>query len=89
MDLQSKTGSVVNADGSVSELPVEEIIQGTEILVKVGQTVPLDGIVVKGSASMDVSMMTGESNPVFVKENDLVMGGTIVLDSAIHIKSTK
>ena len=89
MDLKAKTGSVVNADGSVSELPVEEIIQGTEILVKVGQTVPLDGIVVKGSASMDVSMMTGESNPVFVKENNLVMGGTIVLDSAIHIKSTK
>ena len=89
MDLKAKTGSVVNADGSVSDVPVEEIIQGTEILVKVGQTVPLDGIVVKGSASMDMSMMTGESNPVFVKENDLVMGGTIVLDSAIHIKSTK
>ena len=89
MDLKAKTGSIVNSDDSVSEVPVEEILIGTEILVKVGQTVPLDGIVVKGSASMDMSMMTGESNPVFVKENDLVMGGTIVLDSAIHIKSTK
>ena len=89
MDLKAKTGSIINPDDSVSEVPVEEIIIGTEILVKVGQTVPLDGIVVKGSASMDMSMMTGESNPVFVKENDLVMGGTIVLDSAIHIKSTK
>ena len=89
MDLKSKTGSILNSDGSVSEVPVEEILIGTEILVKVGQTVPLDGIVVKGSASMDMSMMTGESNPVFVKQDDLVMGGTIVLDSAIHIKSTK
>ena len=89
MDLKAKTGSIVNSDDSVSEVPVEEILIGTEILVKVGQTVPLDGIVVKGAASMDMSMMTGESNPVFVKENDLVMGGTIVLDSAIHIKSTK
>ena len=89
MDLKAKTGSIVNSDDSVSEVPIEEILIGTEILVKVGQTVPLDGIVVKGSASMDMSMMTGESNPVFVKENDLVMGGTIVLDSAIHIKSTK
>ena len=89
MDLKAKTGSILNSDGSVSEVPVEEILTGTEILVKVGQTVPLDGIVVKGSASMDMSMMTGESNPVFVKEDDLVMGGTIVLDSAIHIKSTK
>jgi|TARA_Y100000991_G_scaffold104362_1_gene78628 Cu+-exporting ATPase len=89
MDLKAKTGSIINSDDSVSEVPVEEILIGTEILVKVGQTVPLDGIVVKGAASMDMSMMTGESNPVFVKENDLVMGGTIVLDSAIHIKSTK
>ncbi len=89
MDLKAKTGSIINSEGLVSEVPVEEILIGTEILVKVGQTVPLDGLVVKGSASMDVSMMTGESNPVFVKENDLVMGGTIVLDSAIHIKSTK
>ena len=89
MDLKAKTGSIVNTDGSVSEVPVEEILIGTEILVKVGQTVPLDAIVVKGSASIDMSMMTGESNPVFVKENDSVMGGTIVLDSAIHIKSTK
>ena len=89
MDLKAKTGSVLNSDDSVSEVPVEEILIGTEMLVKVGQTVPLDGIVVKGSASMDMSMMTGESNPVFVKENDLVMGGTIVLDSVIHIKSTK
>ena len=89
MDLKAKTGSIVKSDVSVSEVPVEEILIGTEILVKVGQTVPLDGIVVKGSASMDMSMMTGESNPVFVKEYDLVMGGTIVLDSAIHIKSTK
>ena len=89
MDLKAKTASILNSDDSVSEVPVEEILIGTEILVKVGQTVPLDGIVVKGSASMDMSMMTGESNPVFVKEDDLVMGGTIVLDSAIHIKSTK
>ena len=89
MDLKAKTGSIINSDDSVSEVPVEEILIGTEILVKVGQTVPLDGIVVKGAASMDMSMMTGESNPVFVKENDLVMGGTKVLDSAIHIKSTK
>lgn len=89
MDLKPKTGLVVNEDGTTSEILVEKIVAGTELLVKVGQTIPLDGIVVKGSASIDMSMMTGESNPVFVKENDSIMGGTIVLDSAIHIKSTK
>ena len=89
MDLKPKTGLVVNADGSVSEIPIEEIAEGTEMLVKVGQTVPLDGIVVKGSALIDTSMMTGESNPLSIKENESVMGGTIVLDSALHVKSTK
>ena len=89
MDIKPKTGLVVNTDGSVSEIPVEQIVEGTELLVKVGQTVPLDGFIVRGSASIDTSMMTGEPNPTFAKENDSVMGGTIVLDSAIHIKSTK
>jgi len=89
MDIKPKTGLVVNTDGSVSEVPVEQIVEGTELLVKVGQTVPLDGFIVRGSASIDTSMMTGEPNPTFAKENDSVMGGTIVLDSAIHIKSTK
>ena len=89
MDIKPKTGLVVNTDDSVSEVPVEQIVEGTELLVKVGQTVPLDGFIVRGSASIDTSMMTGEPNPTFAKENDSVMGGTIVLDSAIHIKSTK
>ena len=89
MDIKPKTGLVVNTDDSVSEVPVEQIVEGTELLVKVGQTVPLDGFIVRGSASIDTSMMTGESNPTFAKETDSVMGGTIVLDSAIHIKSTK
>jgi len=89
MDIKPKTGLVVNTDGSTLEVPVEQIVEGTELLVKVGQTVPLDGFIVRGSASVDTSMMTGEPNPTFAKENDSVMGGTIVLDSAIHIKSTK
>ena len=89
MDLKPKTGLIVNDDGSISEMPIEEITEGTEMLVKVGQTVPLDGVVVKGSALVDTSMMTGESTPLSIKENESVMGGTIVLDSALHIKSTK
>ena len=89
MDLKPKTGLIVNDDGSISEMPIEEIKEGTEMLVKVGQTVPLDGVVVKGSALVDTSMMTGESTPLSIKENESVMGGTIVLDSALHIKSTK
>ena len=89
MDLKAKTALVLDSSGSHSEVPVEDIPEGTELLVKVGQIIPLDGLVVKGSASIDTSMMTGESNPVFVKQDDPVMGGTIVLDSSIHIKSTK
>jgi heavy metal translocating P-type ATPase len=89
IDLQPKVGLIVNEDGTVSEMPVELIEEGTELLVKIGQTIPLDGVVVKGTTSIDVSMMTGEPNPLFVRENDTVMGGTIVLDSPINIRSTK
>ena len=69
MDLKPKTGLIVNDNGSISEMPIEEITEGTEMLVKVGQTVPLDGVVVKGSALVDTSMMTGESTPLSIKEN--------------------
>ena len=54
IDLQPKVGLIVNEDGTVSEMPVELIEEGTELLVKIGQTIPLDGVVVKGTTSIDV-----------------------------------
>ena len=89
MNLQPKTANVLCEDGKVDITPVEEIEPGTTILVKTGQTVPLDGEVVDGSALMDMSMMTGETYPVRVNVGDEVVGGTILIDASLTISTTQ
>ena len=89
MNLQPKTALVVDDNGATERQPVEDILSGTHILVQVGQTIPLDGIVLEGSALIDTSMMTGETYPVRRKEGDEVIGGTIVLDSPLTLQTTQ
>lgn len=54
----------VNSDGSISECLAKQLAVGDVVLVKPGETVPIDGTVVDGMASVDESMLTGEFNPV-------------------------
>ena len=89
MDLQPKTANVRNDDESTSTIPVEEVEPGTTILVKTGQTIPLDGQVVEGSALVDMSMMTGETYPVRARTGDEVIGGTILVDAPLTITTTQ
>ena len=89
MNLQPKTALVINDDGETDRKPVEEILAGAHVLVRVGQTIPLDGIVIEGSALVDTSMMTGETYPVRRKEGDEIIGGTIVLDSPLTFQTTQ
>ena len=84
MNLQPKTALVIDDDGATERHPVEEILAGTQILVQVGQTIPLDGVVLEGSALIDTSMMTGETYPVRRREGDEVIGGTIVLHQPLR-----
>ena len=89
MDLQPKTAHVVNDDESTTKTPVEDIEPGTTILVKTGQTIPLDGRVLDGSALVDMSMMTGETYPVRARIGDEVIGGTILVDAPLTIATTQ
>ena len=89
MDLQPKTANVVNDDETTTKTPVEEIEPGTAILVKTGQTIPLDGRVLDGSALIDMSMMTGETYPVRARVGDEVIGGTILIDAPLTIETTQ
>ena len=89
MDLQPKTANVVNDDETTTKTPVEEIEPGTAILVKTGQTIPLDGRVLDGSALIDMSMMTGETYPVRARVGDEVIGGTILIDAPLTIATTQ
>ena len=89
MDLQPKTANVVNDDETTTKTPVEDIEPGTAILIKTGQTIPLDGRVLDGSALIDMSMMTGETYPVRARVGDEVIGGTILVDAPLTVETTQ
>ena len=68
---------------------IEEVKISDVIVVKPGEKIPLDGIVVEGSSQIDTSSLTGESAPISVKENSPVLSGTINKASPLSIKVTK
>jgi Cu+-exporting ATPase len=76
MGLQPKTARVLK-DGEEKEIPIENLQIGDIIIVKPGEKVPVDGVIVQGSSSLDESMITGESIPVDKGEGDQVVGATI------------
>src|SRR3989338_5839092 len=71
------------------EIPISEVVVGDIIIVKPGEKIPTDGIIVKGESSVDESMVTGESLPVEKKFKDNVIGATINQDGILYIKATK
>ncbi|MBE6831507.1 MAG: heavy metal translocating P-type ATPase [Ruminococcaceae bacterium] len=76
MDLAPKTAVVIR-DGSEVEIPVEEVVVGDILPVRPGQSIPVDGIIVEGSSSIDQSALTGESIPVEKHVGDKVIAATI------------
>ena len=87
MRLQPKEAWVVVEEGTKAT-PVETIPRGTLLKVRVGETIPLDGLVEEGTALIDESMMTGESFPVRKSQGDEVVAGTIVHDAVLLIRTT-
>lgn len=85
MELAPDT-AIVLRDGEQIEVPVEEVMRGELILIKPGSRIPLDGIVVEGTTSVDESMLTGESIPVEKGLNDEVIGGSVNFQGAIVVK---
>ena len=81
--------AVIMKDGEQHEVLIEEINAGDVILVKPGEKIPVDGIVVKGHTSVDESMLTGESIPVGKKADDKVIGGSINKNGSIEFRATK
>ncbi|HET8865260.1 MAG TPA: heavy metal translocating P-type ATPase [Gracilimonas sp.] len=79
----------VNEDGSTEDVPVEELQKGDKILIKPGEKIPADGVVVKGETSVNESMLTGESKPVNKKKEDEVIGGSVNEKGSITVKITK
>lgn len=79
----------VRRDGEEVEVPVEEVQVGDLLVVKPGEKVPTDGIIVEGRASIDEKMITGESIPVDKSKGDAVIGGTLNQNGLILVRATK
>ncbi|MCX6803054.1 MAG: heavy metal translocating P-type ATPase, partial [Candidatus Diapherotrites archaeon] len=88
MNLAPKT-AIVLRNGNEVEIPVDSIVLGDIILVKPGQTVPVDGIIIEGYSSIDESMITGESMPVEKKFGNEVTGGTMNKHGTFKFKATR
>ena len=76
MDLAPKT-AIALRDGEEVEVPVEQVRVGAMLVVKAGESVPVDGVLVDGSGSIDESLLTGESLPVDKGPGDVVTGGSV------------
>lgn len=76
MNLAPKT-AIVEKDGEEVEVLAEQVIKGDIVIVKPGSSIPVDGVIVSGSTSIDESMITGESIPVEKAKGDKVIGATI------------
>ena len=88
LELGAKSARVLRNREEI-EVPISEIKMGDIIIVKPGEKIPTDGIVVKGFSSVDESMITGESLPVEKKIKDNVIGATINQDGILYVKATK
>ena len=88
MRIGAKNAMVIR-NGKEVEIPIDEVQKGDMVIVKPGQKVPVDGIIVEGHSSLDESMVTGESMPVEKKKGDEVIGSTLNKQGSFVMKATK
>ncbi len=88
MGLRAKTARVVRA-GLEVEVPADDVRVGDIVLVKPGETIPVDGVVIEGRSSIDESMLTGESLPVEKKPGDPLIGATLNKLGMLKFEATK
>ena len=84
--LPDEAEKVVGSD--IISVSPEELVVGDVVVVRPGGSVPADGAIVDGSASMDESMVTGESAPVRREVGDVVVAGTVATDSGLRVRVT-
>ena len=88
LDLQPKLAHII-IDGKEEDVPIEQIKINNILLIRPGEKIPIDGIVIEGHSSIDQSAITGESIPVSKQIDDDVIGATINKNGLLKIKATK
>jgi P-type Cu+ transporter len=88
MGLRAKTSRIL-VNGIEKEIPVEEVAVGDIVVVRPGEKIPVDGIIVEGGSAVDESMLTGESIPVEKVPSDTVIGATLNKTGSFNFRATK
>ncbi|WP_338770514.1 heavy metal translocating P-type ATPase [Nocardia vulneris] len=88
LELGAKEVSVLR-DGAEQRIPVEQLVVGDRFVVRPGEKIATDGVVLEGSSAVDASMLTGESVPVEVGPDDTVVGATVNVGGRIVVRATR
>ncbi len=88
IDLQAKEASIIQNDREI-KIPIEDVEVGMILIIRPGEKIPTDGIVLEGISSVDESMITGESMPVMKEKGNSVVGATINKNGLLKIKATR
>jgi len=89
LGLAARSALVLNPDGSTVEVPLDRLRVGDRVLVRAGAKVPADGVVLRGSSSVDESLLTGEPLPVYKTVGDAVVGGTVNGGGLLEVRVTE
>ena len=88
MGLQAKTARVVRS-GEEIDIPIEQVVVGDVVIVRPGERIPVDGVIIEGNSAVDESMLTGESIPADKGEGDPVIGATINKQGRLKFEAHK
>ncbi|MFZ5824112.1 MAG: heavy metal translocating P-type ATPase [Bacillota bacterium] len=88
LSLQAKTARVIRS-GIEQDIDIEDVVVGDQIIVRPGEKIPVDGVVLNGSSAVDESMLTGESIPVDKKPGDKVAGATLNKNGSLTMEATR
>ena len=88
LELQAKTARVIRG-GKEIDVPIEDVVVGDTVLVRPGEKVPVDGVILQGESAIDESVVTGESVPVDKEPGDVVIGSSVNKTGAFTFRATK
>ena len=89
MDIRPDYANIVDGEGNLEQVDPDDVEVGTCIVVQPGEKIPIDGIVLEGSSSLNTSALTGESVPREVSEGEAVISGCVNLSGLLKIRTTK
>jgi Cu+-exporting ATPase len=88
LGLQARTARVIRS-GTEAEIAVEDVIVGDEVVIRPGEKIPVDAVLLSGSSAVDESMVTGEPMPVTKRAGDTVVGATINTTGSLRVRAAK